>query len=170
MKFFRIPLPIIAAAALAACGAPDPIADPAENTDALPPPPTVNATDPSGAAPPANTAAAPAPDDGGADPQPAAPIPAAFHGRWGLTPADCTSTRGDAKGLLEVEDGALRFYESRAVPVANVQSGGDSFSADFAFRGEGMKWRKFQTLQIQDGNLVRTESTPMASYTYARCR
>src|SRR4051812_2684079 len=26
-------------------------------------------------------------------------IPTAIRGRWGLVPADCTSTRGDAKGL-----------------------------------------------------------------------
>ena len=30
-------------------------------------------------------------------------IPAAFHGRWGMVPADCTSTRGDNKGLITVD-------------------------------------------------------------------
>ena len=39
-------------------------------------------------------------------------IPASLHGRWGLTPADCTSTRGDAKGLLIVSADGLKFYES----------------------------------------------------------
>src|SRR5688500_4994135 len=29
-------------------------------------------------------------------------IPAAFHGRWGMVPADCTSTKGDAKGLITI--------------------------------------------------------------------
>ncbi len=29
-------------------------------------------------------------------------IPAALHGRWGMVPADCTSTRGDNKGLLTI--------------------------------------------------------------------
>ena len=38
-------------------------------------------------------------------------IPASLHGRWGLTPADCTSTRGDAKGLLIVSADGLKFYE-----------------------------------------------------------
>lgn len=166
MKAFS--LTISAALALAACGANEPVDDQSANAETLPPPPVVQTTDPSGAAPPPNGTVAPKPSDGTA-PQPVAPIPAAFHGRWGLTPADCTSTRGDAKGLLTVAGAGLQFYESRAVPVGNVRVTGDSFSADFAFTGEGMEWIKFQTLEIQGESLVRTESNPMASFTYARC-
>jgi hypothetical protein len=87
-----------------------------------------------------------------------------------MTPADCTSTRGDAKGLLIVSSDGLRFYESRAVPARNAQKSDDSFSADFAFTGEGQSWSKFQTLTLDDDKLVRTESSPMASFTYVRCR
>jgi hypothetical protein len=96
-------------------------------------------------------------------------IPQSLQGRWGMTPADCTSTRGDAKGLLTITSDHLKFYESRAVPGAKVQTGGTSMSGDFAFTGEGQTWTRYETLQIQDGKLVRTESDPMASYTYARC-
>ena len=96
-------------------------------------------------------------------------IPQALQGRWGMTPEDCTSTRGDAKGLLTITRDRLQFYESRAVPGAKVQTGGTSMSGDFAFTGEGQKWTRYETLQLQNGKLVRTESDPMASYTYARC-
>jgi len=105
-----------------------------------------------------------------ADPDPAAAIPAALHGRWGMTPGDCTSTRGDAKGLLVVSSDGLRFYESRAVPVRNVETSVDSIRADFAFTGEGQTWTKFQTLSLENDKLMRTESSPMASFIYARCR
>ena len=115
---------------------------------------------------PANVATTPA----GSNPSPAAAIPAALHGRWGLTPGDCTSTRGDAKGLLIVSGDGLRFYESRATPVRNVQASADSVSADFAFTGEGQTWTKYQALALEDDKLIRTESSPMASFTYARCR
>ena len=87
-----------------------------------------------------------------------------------MTPADCTPTRGDAKGLLIVGSGGLQFYESRAVPARNAQQSNDSFSADFTFTGEGQTWSKFQTLTLDDDKLVRTESSPMASFTYVRCR
>lgn len=156
----------VAALSLAACGENDPVDDNA-NAGALPPPPSVESSDPSGAAPPPNASAQPRP--GNARSNSAATIPARFHGRWGLVPEDCTSTRGDAKGLLTVADRELRFYESVSVPVGNVEANEDSFSADFAFTGEGMNWSKFQSLELQDGKLVRTESSPMASYTYARC-
>jgi hypothetical protein len=96
-------------------------------------------------------------------------IPQALQGRWGMTPEDCTSTRGDAKGLLTITRDQLQFYESRAIPQAKVQTGGKSISGDFAFTGEGQSWTRYETLQLQDGKLVRTESDPMASYTYARC-
>lgn len=101
---------------------------------------------------------------------PAAAIPAPLHGRWGLTPADCTSTRGDAKGLLAINNDGLQFHESRATPARNVKSSSDAFSADFAFTGEGQTWSKFQSLTLQGEKLVRTESSPMASFTYAPCK
>jgi len=96
-------------------------------------------------------------------------IPAALQGRWGMTPGDCTSTRGDAKGLLIVASDGLRFYEAQAKPAQDVETSASSVSGDFAFTGEGMTWKKYQALTLQDGKLVRTESSPMTSYTYARC-
>ena len=96
-------------------------------------------------------------------------IPAFMHGRWGLTPGDCTSTRGDAKGLMIVSVDSLKFYESSAKPAGELKFSADSASGDFAFTGEGMTWKKYQSLELQGGKLVRTEGDPMASYAYARC-
>lgn len=148
--------------AMIACSRSDPVDDQANNIAGLP---TINepAPDATGA-PPANAVAE----------QPAATseakIPVALHGRWGLTPGDCTSTRGDAKGLLIVGPADLKFYESRAVPKPDAQTGADSISGDFAFTGEGQSWTKFEALELQGQQLVRTESNPMASFTYARCK
>ena len=44
-----------------------------------------------------------------------------------------------------------------------------TIGADFEFTGEGQSWTKFETLQLKKDKLVRTESSPMASFTYARC-
>ena len=167
----RLPFITLAVVALlCSCDASDPVAEQANNSAALPPPPTVNASDPSGAPPPPNSENPPAPAEGSSA-VPASAIPALFHGRWGLTPGDCTSTRGDNKGLLVIGSDKLTFYESRAVPKGNVDSSPDSFSADFEFTGEGQTWTRFQSLELQKGGkLVRTESGPMASYTYAKCQ
>ncbi|MBA2467754.1 MAG: hypothetical protein H0V46_09175 [Sphingomonas sp.] len=99
-----------------------------------------------------------------------AAIPASLHGQWGMTPGDCDVSTGAAKGHLVVSRDGLRFFESRAVPVANAETSDKSFSADFAFSGEGQNWEKYQALMLDDDRLVRTESSPMASFIYARCR
>lgn len=158
------------AMAAAGCAERDPVAEGADNVAGLPSADQVAGArdgNPSadGSAP-ANVTTEPAEN---ANPAPAAAIPSALHGRWGLTPADCTSTKGDAKGLLVIDGERLQFYESRATPVANVKSAANSFSGDFAFTGEGQSWTRFQTLALQGEKLVRTESSPMASFTYARC-
>ena len=160
---------LILVSALAGCGGSDPVAKDAD-TSGLPSIDNVaGAKDGSPSADgsaPTNVATTPA----AANPAPAAAIPATLHGRWGLTPGDCTSTRGDNKGLLVVSGDGLRFYESRAVPSRNVKASADSISADFAFTGEGQSWTRYQALTLEDDKLVRTESSPMASFTYARCR
>ena len=96
-------------------------------------------------------------------------IPAAFHGRWALTPGDCTSTNSDTKGLLVVSADRLRFYEAQATPQGDLKFTPKSVSGDFAFNGEGMNWKRYEALELQNNKLVRTESGPMRSYTYARC-
>lgn len=118
------------------------------------------------AAPASANASAPAPPDTSGD----APIPAVLQGRWGLTPGDCTSPLSSAKGLMVVSSNDLRFYESRAVPGGNAVARANSFNASFRFTGEGQTWVKFETLQLNGGKLVRTESNPAASFTYARCQ
>jgi hypothetical protein len=161
----RTKLVIALLAALAACGRPDAVADEAENTDALP---EINkpSASPTGAMP-ANAVTTPAP----AVPfRPVGNIPPALQGRWALTPRDCTSTLGDAKGLLIINKDELRFYESRAVPAAGAQTTVDSISGDFAFTGEGQQWTKYEAFELRDGKLVRTERDPIASFTYAPCR
>ena len=103
-----------------------------------------------------------------------ATIPAALRGRWGLVAADCTSTRGDAKGLIRVTRDTIRFYESRA-PLGRVAARDRSrIVADFAFEGEGQTWRKRMVLDARDGGrtLVRRESGDDAmpgALRYRRC-
>lgn len=147
---------------VAACGGAGPVDDKAVNTTAGLP--DINAVAPSAAGEPH------------VDTQPAKPlpapsssIPAALRGRWGLAPADCMPGRSDAKGLLTVTADELRFYESRAVPAADVAGDANSVSGNFAFTGEGQSWTKYEALKVEKGRLMRTETKPSASFTYAKC-
>ena len=152
---------VLACLIVVACSRNDPVDDKATNVVGLP---SVNAPAPSASGEPhANThPATPLP-------QPAVTIPAALQGRWGLTPADCMAGRSDAKGLLTITPGELRFYKFRAVPGADAYTDGNSISGTFAFTGEGQNWTKFEALAASKQRLTRTETKPSVSFTYAKC-
>ena len=152
-------------AAVAACGKQGPVANGANAVTAVPQPMNKAEPTPAGGPPPNGTnAAAPAGSDAATT-----AIPAALQGRWGLSPQDCTVALGKAKGLLVVNSGELRFYESRAVPSPDVQTSTTTAAGTFHFTGEGQTWDKFESLQRNAHRLTRTESNPTASYTYAKC-
>jgi hypothetical protein len=101
-------------------------------------------------------------------------IPEALRGRWGLVPADCTSTKGDTKGLMTVSADKLEFYESVASlgPVEKV--GANSISAAYEFTGEGQTWIQDVALSLSaDGKtLERKDSGPDAAsgpLAYKKC-
>jgi len=80
----------------------------------------------------------------------AATIPAAIQGRWGLVAADCTSTRGDAKGLLTIDGTTLRFYEAVGTLGEVAEATDTRLRAAFDFTGEGMTWRRDEALEVAD--------------------
>ncbi len=86
-------------------------------------------------------------------------IPAVAQGRWGLVTADCTSTRGDAKGLLVIGATSLKFYESVGQLGAIKERNATRLRASFAFSGEGMNWTRDETLDVQDAGktMIRRE-------------
>ena len=101
-------------------------------------------------------------------------IPAAMHGRWGLVPGDCTSTRGDAKGLLTISASELKFYESLGTLDTIEESAPTRIRASFDFEGEGMAWERDVVLDVQDqgATLIRREYGEDAApgpFRYAKC-
>ena len=98
-RFYSALAAVVATGAIAACEKRDPVADEADAV--LAELATSNGAGPLTGGPPAPNVVDNSPG----------PIPAAIRGRWGLTPADCTSTRGDAKGLLEIGPDTLKCSE-----------------------------------------------------------
>lgn len=101
-------------------------------------------------------------------------IPVGFHGRWGLVPADCTSDRGDAKGLINIDAEGIQFYESRGVVDTVETNESGQFRATYDFTGEGMEWTRDMALSVsEDGTqLVRSEYGEDAlaePLTYTKC-
>jgi len=103
-----------------------------------------------------------------ADPDSAgALIPAQYRGRWGLVAADCTSTRGDAKGLITIADKTIRFYESTATLREQRPAIATSFAGFYGFTGEGQTWEKVVTLTRTGDTLKRADDEGSDNYT--RC-
>ncbi|HMO75563.1 MAG TPA: hypothetical protein PKD99_06900 [Sphingopyxis sp.] len=158
---------------LAACsGGKDEQTAPADETASLSPVPDAAPTDTAAYTPDPAIAPPAAPEAGiGAGDK---AIPAAIQGRWGLAAADCTSTWGDAKGLLTIDAANLRFYESHG-ELARIRERSDSrIVADYKFSGEGMEWDRLVLLGVEDGGrtLVRREWGEDASaepLRYTRC-
>ena len=101
-------------------------------------------------------------------------IPDQFHGRWGLTKSDCTSTRGDAKGLLTINDARLTFYESKGTLDKVLGATDTSFDANYGFSGEGQNWERVERLKLVNANLNRRTDAkagqePPVDLTYMRC-
>lgn len=94
-------------------------------------------------------------------------IPAQYRGRWGMVPADCTSTRGDAKGLIEIADKTVTFYESTATLKEQRPAIATSFAGQFAFTGEGQSWDKVMTFTRAGDTLNRADES--GTFTYKRC-
>ena len=88
----------------------------------------------------------------------------------GLDSGDCISPLGDAKGLLVINGRELSLLRIRARCRRRAPRWTATPSAgNFAFTGEGQSWTKFETFELRNDALVRTESNPAASYTYAKC-
>jgi hypothetical protein len=98
-----------------------------------------------------------------------ATIPAAFHGRWGMNSNDCTSTRGDAKGLITITANRIDFYESRATPVQVTGNYAENFTAKFAFTGEGQSWTKLENLKLTNSSKTMVRTDKDGSFSYQRC-
>jgi hypothetical protein len=84
-----------------------------------------------------------------------------------MVPADCTSTKGDAKGLIAIGDQTIRFFESTATLKEQRPAIAEAFSGLFAFTGEGQSWTKVITLSRSGDMLKRAEEG--ANYSYRRC-
>lgn len=96
-------------------------------------------------------------------------IPASMQGKWGQVPADCTSTKGDNKGLMTVTSDMMRFYESRAKLMKIVGSSPEKLTAEFAFTGEGQNWTQTETLTLTGSSNTLTRSEDGTDLRYTRC-
>ena len=61
------------------------------------------------------------------------------------------------------------YANSSAVPGSDVQTSAQIVSGKFDFTGEGQIWSRYEAIKVDRDKLIRTESNPTASFTYAKC-
>ena len=166
----RISILYVLPLALAACNQ-QPSAPDASTETPIPVEPDQGIGD--GATPPsAGSIPTPSPSASDGPDNPGQGIPMALQGRWGMVPADCTSTRGDAKGLLAIGPETLRFYESIGTLARETARSDTMIRGQFAFTGEGMNWTRDVTLSASGNTLTRIErggEEPGGPFTYTKC-
>lgn len=171
MKALLATIPIAFVLTASACGGSEPVDDKAENAAGLDQ--VVAQANATAEAVHENADETPPTPDGSSSepispsPTPGAIIPAQYQGRWGMVPADCTSTRGDAKGLMTIGDTSIRFFESTATLTEQRPAIATSFAGLFAFRGEGQSWEKVMTFTRTGDTLKRADQE--GSFTYNKC-
>ena len=106
-------------------------------------------------------------DDAGPTDATTAAIPAQYRGRWGMVANDCQPGRADAKGLIEIDDKTVKFYEAVATLKEQRPAIATSFSGQFGFTGEGQTWEKVMTFTRTGDKLTRAEEE--GTFTYTRC-
>ena len=84
-----------------------------------------------------------------------------------MVAADCTSTKGDAKGLIIIADKTIKFYEATATLRNQRPAIATSFSGLYDFTGEGLSWQKAVTLTRTGDTLKRADEE--GNYNYKRC-
>lgn len=95
-------------------------------------------------------------------------IPPQYHGRWGMNANDCDPAQADAaKGLIDINESGIKFYESRATLKAQQPAIATSFAGRFDFTGEGHEWTKVVTLTRTGDTLKRADNE--GTYTYTKC-
>ena len=94
-------------------------------------------------------------------------IPAALHGTWGGSAADCNDPNSAADPLFIVEAGSVRFTGTRGRPTRDVKTTADSISGDFVFEGNHTMWPL--RLRVLGDRLVRTDGSQAESRIYVRC-
>lgn len=103
-------------------------------------------------------------------PNPGTPVPAAMHGRWGLSQSACASERDDTEGLLTITAESIGFHNSVARPQGLYSSSPTRIHGEFAFvTAEGRSWTGPMIWSVEGRQLVRIDSEAGSRLVYERC-
>jgi hypothetical protein len=172
------------ALALAACGSPkdeDKLsADAIRSSESAPALPDVALSDnpepqpaPPTAAPPANDMANMIENEAEEDelgPLPSGePIPAAFHGRWGVTVDDCIDPRRDGSEAVVIGATRIDLPDASGRLAQTLGNFPERFIGTFVYNGDSGRWSQKEELSLTGSSNVLIRDADGERFRYRRC-
>ena len=184
MRHFAVALSL--SLALAACGGPKDedklTADAIRASESAPELPEINLSENPEPEPAPPTAAEPGNDLGnlieanevdGSDelaPLPGSePIPAAFHGRWGMTIEDCTDPRREGSTALVVGATSIELPNASGRLAQTAGNFPERFIGSFIFNGDQGRWMSREELSLTGSSNVLIRDSNGERLRYRRC-
>lgn len=98
-----------------------------------------------------------------------APIPAAFHGRWGQTVEDCIDPRREGSEAIVVSANRLDLPDASGQLVQTVGNYPERFAGIFAYNGDSGRWSQKEELSLTGSSNVLVRDADGERFRYRRC-
>jgi len=96
-------------------------------------------------------------------------IPAAFHGRWGMTIEDCTDPRRDGSTALVVNATSIELPNASGKLAQTAGSFPERFVGSFIFNGDEGRWMSREELSLTGSSNVLIRDADGERLRYRRC-
>jgi len=97
------------------------------------------------------------------------PIPAAFHGRWGMTIEDCTDPRREGSTALVVGATSIELPNARGRLAQTAGNFPERFVGSFIFNGDQGRWMSQEELSLTGSSNVLIRDADGERFRYRRC-
>jgi hypothetical protein len=98
-----------------------------------------------------------------------APIPAAFHGRWGVTVEDCVDPRRDGSEAVVIGPNRIELPDARGQLAQTLGDFPERYIGMFAYNGDSGRWLQKEELSLTGSSNVLVRDADGERFRYRRC-
>jgi hypothetical protein len=98
-----------------------------------------------------------------------APIPAAFHGRWGATVEDCIDPRREGSEAVVIGSSRIELPEASGQLFQTMGNFPERFIGMFVYNGDSGRWSQKEELSLTGSSNVLIRDADGERFRYRRC-
>ena len=98
-----------------------------------------------------------------------APIPAAFHGRWGVSVEDCIDPRREGSEAIVVSANRLELPDASGQLLQTLGNYPERFVGMFGYNGDSGRWAQKEELSLTGSSNVLVRDADGERFRYRRC-